>query len=100
MDAGCDYAPVDIASGSQTNMGWTVANPADIDFDAVNSLIRIPNTSTSTVTLETVDDCITGVADLSAIGGLYHFAESNYEHDPDRHDQCAHLIASWTQLHA
>ncbi|HQV51754.1 MAG: T9SS type A sorting domain-containing protein [Flavobacteriales bacterium] len=61
---------LEIASGTQTNMGWTVANPADIDFDAVNSLICIPNTSTSTVTLETVDDCITGVADLSAIGGL------------------------------
>ena len=61
---------LEIATGTQSNMGWTVANPADIDFDAVNSLICIPNTSTSTVTLETVDDCITGVADLDAISGI------------------------------
>ncbi|MFZ1330875.1 MAG: T9SS type A sorting domain-containing protein [Flavobacteriales bacterium] len=61
---------LEIATGTQSNMGWTVANPADIDFDAVNSLICIPNTSTNTVTLETVDDCITGVADLNAISGI------------------------------
>lgn len=61
---------LEIATGTQSNMGWTVGNPADIDFDAVNSLICIPNTSTSTVTLETVDDCITGVADLDAISGI------------------------------
>lgn len=50
-----------------TNMGWSVANPADIDFDAVNSRICIPNTSSSTVTLEDLTVCATSVEERASI---------------------------------
>lgn len=61
---------LEISSGTQTNMGWSVSDPADIDFDAVNSLICIPNTSPNTVTLETVEACITGIADNGLNGEI------------------------------
>jgi len=50
-----------IGPNTLTNMGWSVANPADIDFDAVNSRICIPNTGSSTVTLEDLNVCATAV---------------------------------------
>lgn len=56
---------VDITTLALSDIGWTVSNPADIDFDAVNARICIPNTTPNTVTFELVDDCVTGTADVS-----------------------------------
>ncbi len=44
-----------------TNMGWSVNNPADIDYDAVNHRICIPNTGTNSVSLELVANCATAL---------------------------------------
>lgn len=54
--------PITITTGIP--MPWSVSNPADIDYDQVNARICIPNTSTNSVSLETVSNCITNVEDV------------------------------------
>jgi len=50
-----------LGPNTMTNMGWAVGSPADIDFDAVNARICIPNTGPDTVTLEDLNVCATAV---------------------------------------
>ena len=45
-------------------MPWTVSNPADLDYDAVNERVCIPNTSTNTVSLEEVTDCSVSIQEF------------------------------------
>lgn len=58
-------------------------NPADIDFDAVNGLVCIPNTFTNTVILAEVPDCALGLQEERAYITHVH---PNPTHGPVRFD--------------
>lgn len=58
-------------------------NPADIDFDAVNGLVCVPNTVTNTVILAEVPDCALGVQEERAYITHVH---PNPTHGPVRFD--------------
>ncbi|MCB0793812.1 MAG: hypothetical protein KDB88_03670, partial [Flavobacteriales bacterium] len=53
---------------------WTndVMNPADMDYDAVNGLLCIPNSGDNTVTFSALPECTTAVGDVLPATGRIH----------------------------